>query len=248
MARPFTATTAARRGRHRPLANVRGLRLSIVDVQIGNAVAGAPQRHLRQASEGVTLAQPARQLFQQRLIRATSSARRRRTSALALRRGVRRSTAPRTTRSAPKPRDGNVIAANGVSAPALPRRHRAAARQQPPRATRSTRTPVGIDIFGDGVTANDAGDPDAGPNNLRLTVITPPRGRHATYGTLNRRPRNHGSASILRLPACDQTGNARARASSARPPAHDASATRLQHDARRGHRAGRGHHRAASTS
>ena len=65
---------------------------------------------------------------------------------------------------------------------------------------------LGIDIGGAGVTANDAGDTDAGANNLQnfpvLSVV--PGG---VQGTLNSTPNAPVQIELFGSPACDASGN-----------------------------------------
>jgi uncharacterized repeat protein (TIGR01451 family)/CSLREA domain-containing protein len=71
-------------------------------------------------------------------------------------------------------------------------------------------TSLGIDLNGDGVTANDAGDPDTGPNNLQnfpvLTSATP--GAMTTIqGTLNSTASTAFRIEFFSNPTCDASGN-----------------------------------------
>ena len=70
---------------------------------------------------------------------------------------------------------------------------------------------LGIDLGPDGVTANDAQDPDTGPNNLQnfpvITVVTPGAGTVAVQGTLNSVPLTDFAILIYNSPVCDPSGN-----------------------------------------
>jgi hypothetical protein len=70
---------------------------------------------------------------------------------------------------------------------------------------------LGIDLFGDGITQNDAGDADGGPNNrqnfpaLTSAIIT--SGATAVAGTLNSTPSQTFFVEFFRSPSCDSSGN-----------------------------------------
>ena len=71
---------------------------------------------------------------------------------------------------------------------------------------------LGIDLGGDGVTPNDAGDPDTGPDNLQnfpvLTSATPAPGPATTVqGTLNSTPGTAFRIEFFSNSACDPSGN-----------------------------------------
>ena len=67
---------------------------------------------------------------------------------------------------------------------------------------------LGIDLGGGGVTANDTGDGDSGPNNLQnfpaLSSATP---AGVVQGTLNSTPNNSYRLEFFSSPTCDQAGN-----------------------------------------
>ncbi len=70
---------------------------------------------------------------------------------------------------------------------------------------------LGIDLNGDGVTANDRTDPDTGPNRLqnfpRLTSATTASGTTTIKGTLNSRPRKTFTIQFFSNSAADPSGN-----------------------------------------
>lgn len=69
---------------------------------------------------------------------------------------------------------------------------------------------LGIDLGTSGVTANDAQDPDTGPNNLQnfpvLTNFTT-SGTSQVTGTLNSTPNTDFRIDIYSMPQCDDSGN-----------------------------------------
>ncbi|HEX8073006.1 MAG TPA: LamG-like jellyroll fold domain-containing protein [Pyrinomonadaceae bacterium] len=71
---------------------------------------------------------------------------------------------------------------------------------------------LGIDLNADGVTPNDAGDGDTGPNNRQnfpaLTTVAPAGGGNTTVqGTLNSTPNTQFRIEFFSNPACDPSGN-----------------------------------------
>jgi len=70
---------------------------------------------------------------------------------------------------------------------------------------------LGIDLGTDGVTANDAGDPDTGPNNLQnfpmliSAVVT--GGATTVQGSLNGTASTSFTINFFSTPACDASGN-----------------------------------------
>lgn len=70
---------------------------------------------------------------------------------------------------------------------------------------------LGIDLDPDGVTANDAGDGDPGPNNLQnfpeLTTITSGGGIVSIVGTLSSTPDSSFTIEFFSNQACDPSGN-----------------------------------------
>ena len=69
---------------------------------------------------------------------------------------------------------------------------------------------LGIDLLGDGVTANDTNDPDSGPNNLQnypvLNSFTLASGGVTVRGVLNSTPGTRFSLDFFASAACDATG------------------------------------------
>lgn len=70
---------------------------------------------------------------------------------------------------------------------------------------------LGIDINDDGVTANDAGDADTGPNAVQnfpvITAVTPGVGITTIQGTLNSTPASNFLLQFFSNTACDASGN-----------------------------------------
>jgi Periplasmic copper-binding protein (NosD) len=70
---------------------------------------------------------------------------------------------------------------------------------------------LGIDLGGDGVTANDAGDGDAGPNNFQnfpvLSAATSNGVSTGVRGSLNSSPGTSFTIEFFASPACDGSGN-----------------------------------------
>lgn len=71
---------------------------------------------------------------------------------------------------------------------------------------------LGIDLALNGLTANDAGDPDTGPNNLQnfpmITSVTSSGGTTTVQGTLNSTPSTSGyRIEFFSNDACDGSGN-----------------------------------------
>ena len=65
---------------------------------------------------------------------------------------------------------------------------------------------LGIDLGGNGITANDAGDADEGPNNLQnFPVLTAAIG--GVQGTLNSIPDTTFRIEFFGNAACDASGN-----------------------------------------
>ncbi|SDF63235.1 conserved repeat domain-containing protein/Por secretion system C-terminal sorting domain-containing protein [Chitinophaga filiformis] len=71
-------------------------------------------------------------------------------------------------------------------------------------------TGLGIDLGNDGPTANDAGDADAGPNNLQnfpvLTAVSSNGGNTSIQGTLNSTPNTTFRLDFFSNDACNPTG------------------------------------------
>jgi uncharacterized repeat protein (TIGR01451 family) len=69
---------------------------------------------------------------------------------------------------------------------------------------------LGIDLGNDGVTANDAGDPDTGPNNLQnypvLTAMSSSGGNTTIQGTLNSTPNTTFKLEFFSNASCNPTG------------------------------------------
>jgi len=70
---------------------------------------------------------------------------------------------------------------------------------------------LGIDLIGDGVTANDAGDGDSGPNNLQnfpaLSAATSNGVSTGVRGSLNSSPGMVFTIEFFASPVCDGSGN-----------------------------------------
>jgi titin len=70
---------------------------------------------------------------------------------------------------------------------------------------------LGIDIFGEGVTPNDAGDGDQGPNNAQnfpvLTSVTPNSSPNTVNGTLNSAPNTQFRIDFYSNTSCDSSGS-----------------------------------------
>jgi hypothetical protein len=70
---------------------------------------------------------------------------------------------------------------------------------------------LGIDLIGDGVTANDAGDGDSGPNNLQnfpvLAAATSNGVSTGVRGSLNSSPGTVFTIEFFASPVCDGSGN-----------------------------------------
>jgi uncharacterized repeat protein (TIGR01451 family) len=70
---------------------------------------------------------------------------------------------------------------------------------------------LGIDFFGDGVTPNDPGDADSGPNNLQnypqLVSVTPIFNSRVIAGTLNSAPNTTYTVQFFANDACDDSGS-----------------------------------------
>jgi hypothetical protein len=70
---------------------------------------------------------------------------------------------------------------------------------------------LGIDLAGDGVTANDPGDGDMGPNSMQnfpvITSVTGNGGQTTITGTLNSTPSTNFSLSFYSSSTCDPSGN-----------------------------------------
>ena len=70
---------------------------------------------------------------------------------------------------------------------------------------------LGIDLGNDGVTANDPGDGDAGPNNLQnfpvLSAATSNGGSTGVRGSLNSSPATSFTIEFFASPVCDGSGN-----------------------------------------
>ncbi len=74
---------------------------------------------------------------------------------------------------------------------------------------------IGIDLGVNGVTANDAGDPDTGANNLQnfpvLTSVMSSGGNTTITGTLNSTASTMFSIEFFSNPTCDASGNGEGR-------------------------------------
>ncbi|MGH9941600.1 MAG: SBBP repeat-containing protein, partial [Pyrinomonadaceae bacterium] len=74
-----------------------------------------------------------------------------------------------------------------------------------------TNTQLGIDLSGNGVTPNDTGDADAGPNNLQnfpvLTAATISGSTTTVTGTINSTASTALDIQFFSNPACDSSGN-----------------------------------------
>src|SRR5205807_8631857 len=72
-------------------------------------------------------------------------------------------------------------------------------------------TALGIDLGGDGVTANDANDADTGPNNLQnfpvFNSAVSSGGSTAIHGTLNSTASTTFRVEFFSNPSCDASGN-----------------------------------------
>lgn len=70
---------------------------------------------------------------------------------------------------------------------------------------------LGIDLGGDGVTPNDPGDSDPGPNNMQnfpvITSVTTNGTQTTITGTLNSTPNTTFSVNFYSSSACDSSGN-----------------------------------------
>jgi hypothetical protein len=70
---------------------------------------------------------------------------------------------------------------------------------------------LGIDLGGSGVTANDAGDADTGPNDLQnfpvISSVTSGGGSTTIQGTLNTTPNSSVLIEFFASAACDASGN-----------------------------------------
>lgn len=70
---------------------------------------------------------------------------------------------------------------------------------------------LGIDLATDGLTANDPGDPDAGPNNLQnypvLSAASSNGVSTGVRGSLNSSPASSFTIEFFASPACDGSGN-----------------------------------------
>jgi CSLREA domain-containing protein len=76
-------------------------------------------------------------------------------------------------------------------------------------------TGLGIDISNDGVTANDNGDADTGPNNKQnfpyLNMATNSGGSTQVTGTLNSTVTTSVTVQFFSVPVCDSSGNGEGR-------------------------------------
>ena len=81
---------------------------------------------------------------------------------------------------------------------------------------------LGIDLGSDGVTLNDVGDGDAGPNNLQnypvLSAAISDGISPRITGALNSVPTTTFSVEFFASPSCDPSGNGEGRRFSVRPP------------------------------
>ena len=70
---------------------------------------------------------------------------------------------------------------------------------------------LGIDLGGDGVTANDPGDTDPGPNNMQnspvITAVNTTTGQTTINGTLNSTPSTGFGLNFYSNSACDPSGS-----------------------------------------
>ena len=66
---------------------------------------------------------------------------------------------------------------------------------------------LGIDLANQGVTANDAGDADAGPNNRQNFPVLSTAGTSSATGTLNSAPSTSFRVEFFASASCDASGN-----------------------------------------
>ena len=69
---------------------------------------------------------------------------------------------------------------------------------------------IGIDLGTDGVTGNDAGDADAGPNNLQNFPVLISAGGGSVQGTLSSVASRQYVVELFSNAACDGSGNGEA--------------------------------------
>jgi hypothetical protein len=108
----------------------------------------------------------------------------------------------------PNPADANVIAYNGGDGVDLDATAGSGNRIQ--RSTIFANGGLGIDLFPDGVTPNDAGDADTGPNNLQnypdLTSSNSTLSGTTIVGSLNSTPSTQFSIYFFSDVSCDPSG------------------------------------------
>ena len=108
----------------------------------------------------------------------------------------------------PNPSDANVIAYNGGDGVVIDATGGSGNRIQ--RSTIFSNGGLGIDLFPNGVTANDVGDADTGPNNLQnypdLTSANSTLSGTSITGTLNSSPNTMYSIYFFSDITCDPSG------------------------------------------
>ena len=120
--------------------------------------------------------------------------------------GVSITNASNTLVGGTAPGSGNTIAMNGADGVAVVSGTANMIRQNAIRLN----TGLGIDLNDDGVTPNDTGDPDTGPNNRQnFPVLTFARGGGDTQiqGTLNSTPNTVFTIDFFLNASCDPSGN-----------------------------------------
>src|SRR5205085_6799214 len=106
---------------------------------------------------------------------------------------------------------GNVIAFNNDDGVSISSGTGNSVRANAIHDNGTTATQLGIDLGPDGVTPNDAGDPDTGANNLQnfpvLTSAVTSGGNTTIQGTLNSTTNTQFTIEFFANPACDASGN-----------------------------------------